>query len=319
MSLLSYVASIRDKYIEWVNQDRYLILNSYNSRTYKSKYYAVLCSKRGNIVYRKRVMNRFAYLSRKLSGVVFFDSTSNQHQYTSALWVTLTYNPSLSTLDEAWQQIGIEFNRFRSKMTQKYGKMSLLRCFEAFKDPQGTAYGYPHIHALIVFHNYKFSCQKRYSFKRGYHIWRINDEEKEQISKYWHSFVDIEACSSLNNPLRYLRKYITKSITVDIKNQHVLNTLALTWYFHKRSFSVSNDLIRLLHNSNPIKKIYAQTDLLGNILDEVTITVIGVVSAEVLNLRKTVAYTVLDDAQIKSVECELGNLNGQTLNSCRCK
>jgi len=53
------LSEIVEKYQEWVLDDRYMILNRMDLKTYKSEVFAVKCSKRGNDVYRSRVYRRF--------------------------------------------------------------------------------------------------------------------------------------------------------------------------------------------------------------------------------------------------------------------
>ena len=59
------LSEIVDKYQEWVLDDRYMILNRIDLRTFKSDVFALKCSKRGNDVYRFRIYRKFKGLVSK--------------------------------------------------------------------------------------------------------------------------------------------------------------------------------------------------------------------------------------------------------------
>jgi hypothetical protein len=61
---------------------------------------------------------------------VNFDFENNP--YTNILFITLTYNTKLYSFDEAWRNIGKEFNRWRAKSIG-IGDFSVFRCFEALR------------------------------------------------------------------------------------------------------------------------------------------------------------------------------------------
>lgn len=286
---MTFLSDTRAEYLDWVNDDKFLVINKFNIRTLESQAYAFLCSKRGNATYRRRVLRRFGTLARQLQKLHFFNPLSPLAQYTPALWVTLTYDPKLATLQEAWKTIAKDFNRFRANLQKQFGNLSLVRIFEA------TRNGYPHIHAILVFHDHLFNAFPKFSRRHDRLVWRV--QETENIKKYWHSFIDVQAVHSLDNPLRYLKKYLTKSITAETKAQAVINTLAMTWKFKRRSFALSSDLIKALHISKPYKKTVAQTNLLGETLDEIEVTVVGVVPRSVLGIKSRDSWIKLNPDQ----------------------
>lgn len=105
------------------------------------------------------------------------DFSPEKKVYSSALWVTLTYDTKLSSRIEAWEgQIGSAFNRFISALRRKYGKISVLRTWEASEK------GYPHVHAILLFHDAQFSVFPHFSMKQGTFSFRIY--EKGEISSY---------------------------------------------------------------------------------------------------------------------------------------
>ena len=147
--------------------------------------------------------------------------------------------------------------------------------------------------------------EKEFSvFRDGKGKFRVH--EKEIFAEGWHSFVDVQAISSLGRGLSYLKKYLLKSIDVENKDSLALKTLALLWAFKKRAFSVSGkfrrlltDLIKTMHNSN--HKTF-QSNLKGEIIQEYIYYCLGFVPANVVRLKKDVWFSKLCNEQITSVE-----------------
>jgi len=278
---------------EWVSEDKYMILNRMNLETFKSEVFAVKCSKRGNDVHRHRVYSRFRGLSSMAKGMVFFNPKGRGEKKTKALWVTLTYDTKLCSFTKAWFNIGREFNKFRSYICKKFGKVSSCRVFEAYEK------GHPHIHCILLFEEKEF---RTFTDKKG----KFRIHEKEIIAKGWHSFVDVQAMSSLGRGLSYLKKYLLKSIDAKTKDSLAKITLALSWLFGKRAFSVSGkfrqmlgDLIKTKHNSNHKTR---QITLNGEVIHEYSYYVLGFVPAEVVRLKNDVWFSKLSSEQIKSIE-----------------
>ena len=133
-----------EKYRVWVSEDKYVILNRIESKyvvierkdgkhkvfnptakkAVKSEVFAVKYLKRGNDVYRSRVYCRFRELSNLAEKTVFFNPKDRRGQKKSvALFVTLTYDTKRCSFDDAWQNIGVEFNRFMASVRKKFGKV----------------------------------------------------------------------------------------------------------------------------------------------------------------------------------------------------
>lgn len=90
------------------------------------------------------------------------------------LFVTLTYDVSRCSIKEAWKNIGNEFNKWIRNLRKKFGRISYLRGWEASQK------GYPHIHVLMVFHDYSFRVS--FSQLKGHRqVYRI--EEKEAFER----------------------------------------------------------------------------------------------------------------------------------------
>jgi hypothetical protein len=244
---------------------------------------AIKGAKRGNDVYWWRMWKRLKFL-RSLKNYTLFDPHASM-KLSNVLFVSLTYDIGRSTIREAWETVGEEFNKWIRNLRKKFGRISYLRCWES------TEKGYPHIHVAMIFHEYQFKIafsqlkRTRYgSYRRVYRI-----EEKAEFEKSYHSFVDVEAVQKPRKGISYITKYLRK-------DDHPLQTLtlALCWLFRKRSFAVSGDFHELLYAMIEKKHRLIQTDLFGN---EVELTVvwlfIGIFPADKLGIthnewRKTI-------------------------------
>jgi hypothetical protein len=288
------VPEIVKKYSEWVSEDTYMILNRINLRTYNTDVFAIKCSKRGNDVYRYRVYRRFRELAKLTSETIFFNPKDrNTTRKTKALFVTLTYDTKRCGFDEAWKNIGVEFNRFMAYVRKQFGKVSCCRVFEAYEN------GHPHIHCILLFEEYEF---KVFFDQKG----QFRVKEKDVFEAGWHSHTDVKAMSSLGRGFSYLKKYLLKSIDAKNKDSKALKTLALGWLFNKRAFAVSGkfhqmltDLIKTKHNSN--HKIQ-QITLEREIIQEYTYYVLGFVPADIIHLKKDIWFSKLAHEQLRTVE-----------------
>jgi len=256
--------------------------------TFETEYFAVKCAKRGNDVYRSRVYGRFKGLCGNSENLVFFNPRDRGAKRTRALWVTLTYDTKLCSFDNAWRNVGMEFNRFMAYVREKFGRVSCCRVFESFEN------GHPHIHCILLFET-SFSV---FRDSKG----RFRVYAKDTIAEGWHSNVDVKAMSSLAGGFSYLKKYLLKNNNADEADSKALMTLALCRAFRKRAFSVSGqfrqalaDLIRIMHNSN---RNSIQVSLSGEVLPEEKLSVLGFVPREVIGLQEDIWFSVLNSEQI---------------------
>ena len=273
-------------YVHWRDLDEYMVLRSVqvNPKTLASNwsYVAVKCSKRGNDIYRSRVKRRLDWLSEG-ENVQFFDVTdftTSKQVSSSAIWLTLTYNVQRCSRFDAIQNIGKEWNGFISALRQKYGKISVLRTWECSEQ------GYPHIHAILLFQNAKFSVFPHFSEKEGKLTFRI--KEKDEIASLWHSHADVQAVSSTKKLFNYMKKYQTKTLLASDSLKGT-RTMSLLWLFRKRGFSVSgdfrrqlSDLIRNLRNSKTERR---QSRLDGSLESASVWEFVGVFGGQELGIR----------------------------------
>jgi hypothetical protein len=125
----------------------------WKTNAYEFDYVAVRCAKRGNDVYVSRI-------NRRLHGLGFHVPKVNfdfeKKPYPNILFITLTFDTKLCSFDEAWKNIGVEFNRWKANICKKFGDFSVFRCFEAFEN------GHSHIHLIAVFKEKKFKVFRSY-------------------------------------------------------------------------------------------------------------------------------------------------------------
>ncbi len=254
-ALLSYdnpdIPRIVEGYEDWVSQDEYLIFRKENIHTYEKTWKAVKASKRGNDVYVRRVKDRLKHLS-SIHNVEFFDygDRSRRHK-TRVLFTSLTYRRD-DPLTVVWRKVGEDFNRWLTGLKRRYGKILIIRTFEAQRD------GYVHIHTVLYFQEYEFET----FFYNG--KWRITERD-DVVHNWGWGFCDVLALYSLKAGLGYVTKYITKiqSAIVDDNEKYVL-TLALLWVFRKRAFSVSRGFSILVLVKKRVRSYRGQVDLSGN-------------------------------------------------------
>ena len=264
---------LTDLYRYWRDTAEYgLIEKSWiDGFTIKHEYKAVKCAKRGNDVYQFRVKERIGWMEN-IPNLKFFSEkqVKNGSARTKMLFFTLTYDTNRCSRIEAWENVGIEYNRWISRVRGKYGRVSVFRVWQSMEN------GYPHIHGVALFRDKEFPV---FMDKKG--SYRV--QEKEDLETSWHSFVDVAAVQTVRGALCYCKRYITRN---NLKSEANARTIqengsvsdldnALMWIFSKRGFAISGDfreaykdvldLMRCKHNSNG--KI-AQSCLDGSVLLE---------------------------------------------------
>ena len=159
----------------------------------------------------------------------------------NVMFGTLTYDSKRCDVKTAWENIGNEYNRFISNLKKRYGKFSVFRVWESFDKS-----GYPHIHFIFIFEDRSFRCF--YDPKND--CFRLCGKQK-LIDEYWHSFTDIKIIvvdkdrkNDIKKTVGYLIKYLTK---IQNPNDHKhKQTLALLWFFGKRSYGLSGNFLDLI-------------------------------------------------------------------------
>lgn len=279
---------IQEFYLKWRNFDEYLVLQKQMESLrvkgeIERKTIAIKCSKRGNDYYWWRVWKRLKPIYNVKTHPIF-DLHSNSKS-SNVVFITLTYNIKRSSIREAWENVGNEFNKWIRNLRKKYGRISYLRCWEASRK------GYPHIHVIMIFHDYEFNVIR---IKGKYRVL-----EKEGFEKSYHSFVDVQAIRKITEGIRYVTKYLTK-LRKESQTQNL--TLALCWLFRKHSFAISGDF-HILIVTKTKSSILVQVDLQGvEIRLNVEYIFVGIFSAKRLGIDRNEWWKVITD---KEVLCDI--------------
>lgn len=245
------IPTLVDAYQGWVSFDEHIVIRGVNHKTGEKLNLGLKASKRGNDVYRRKTSARFKAFDSMTNARFFQDEDISRGQaFTPCLFFTLTYDSKRSSLDGAWIEIGLDFNRWRSRLEQKYGRVSVLRTWQDYES------GYPHVHGVLLFKDARFKVAYKLEdpvlHGKTRVVYRI--EGYEDFKESWHSFVDVSACYSVRGAVSYARRYITRGVVkgsdyrAPMQEGGSLSSqcLALNWLYRKRSFSVSGDFRSLL-------------------------------------------------------------------------
>ena len=233
---------LKEAFRSWQGYDEYMLLRGEQFKTGKEMFLAVKCSKRGNDVFARRLDRRLGFLGR-IRDVKLFDVKDfkpSKVVETNLLWVTLTYDSKRCSLDEAWNYCMDEFNVFITNLRNRYGRIDVLRFIQPFDDPKGEAYGYPHFHSVLLFREAKFRVFPHMEEdKEGAMALRFRIREKYELEAQgrWHSFVDVQALSSVRAVANYCRKY-AQNVCYGDSEKAVLNS-SVAWLYRKQTFSLS--------------------------------------------------------------------------------
>lgn len=237
---------VLDLYRKWVNEHHYMILYKinrekylgFNNRigkdTYEVDYLAVELSKRGNRVYLNRVRKRFRNINEILDLNKQNYFLNGKRAKSDLLFITLTYDIKKCGVDEAWHCLGKDLNDFLDRMRKKYGKITILRSFESYKN------NYPHVH-LIVGLKEKELPVVSYVSKKGDERYRLTNKYKNEIASFYHSYIKVEGVKS-----SYAVKYVEKYIVKDQREVDDYKSIAMCWFYGKRSYGLSRDFENFL-------------------------------------------------------------------------
>lgn len=257
------IENISNSYQFWIDEKLYLV---FKNKTDNKKFKLIRAAKRGNYVYvnrvSKKIRDSLAFMNMEEFKSLCLRQDGRKY-VTNILFVTLTCSQKLYNENriDAWQNTQDEFNKFITRIRQLYGNVWVMRSHEA------TAKAYPHQHLLLIFSDTSFEAFENDG------CWRI--KEKHKIENHWHSFVDIQCATSMTAIKNYIVKDICKQHTKQAHSYIDNLSLAMNWFFRKRSFSISGsgtlqkiaDLIEysITQNLNEelIKKESAEWEFLG--------------------------------------------------------
>lgn len=238
MKEITTLGAVLDECKAWVSDKQYLIFEQ-NRHHSPVRQIASLVPKRGNPKYAwkvHKIWREFALpfeYQQKLDAEMGYTSPVNETT-TNVLFLSLTWGISFCDWKTAWDTISYFWNLFAANLRRKYGRALTARVYES------TEQGFPHIHCILYFENYQFSTFLKWSKKEKRYVWRIPFPEVEKLRGLWHSFIDVQGMVSLADGLNYLGKYVTKASSLESDDflGKGLTTLATTWAFRKRSYSL---------------------------------------------------------------------------------
>jgi hypothetical protein len=195
---------VKELYCAWRDTPEYLWLDGYDIQGGFVKTCFVKAAKRGNDVYKDRLNKKFKFLE-ELPPIWFIDDSAADKR-SPMIFVTLTVDPKKYSLDQAWDQIGMELHIFETKLRQKYGSFVKIRVWESHES------GFPHVHLVYYFHNYRFIVFEHFNNSND-RSWRIVTKDRNIIANFWSmGNVDIQAVEDTLGALNEVDKYITKNI-----------------------------------------------------------------------------------------------------------
>lgn len=250
------VETIVEHYSNWVAEPFYVVVVGWNQSKADYEYAYFRSLKRGNSYYSYEVMCKFRQLHYGIEDKAFFTYGERDRRKikSSVVLASLTYARTYD-VEDTWRTCGEDYNRWITGLRRKYGDIDVVRCFESQTD------GQCHIHAVLLFKEMRFQGFRWNKYKNGRRIitYRVGDIKPFRAG-WKYGFSDFQLCHSLRGALKYISKYLTKSVSKDEENGKNIKTLALSWFFHRRSFSISgeianvySDLIHMPHdNSNTV-------------------------------------------------------------------
>lgn len=247
------ISDVVESYRQWLAIYFYVVCNRFVRGDFE---YGIFHSlKRGDERYSALVCRKFAALGRFGKGLSYFGDGVREAVSGSGLLVTLEYDSNKIGLADAWLRVGVDLNRWICGIRRKFGKVSMIRVFESHES------GYPHVHALLVFHEYSFFGRSMKN-KRGRLIYRVVGADFDSLKsvfhgsvkigdRWSHGFSDFEMVSSYGGGIRYLAKYLGKSTSFELAGSKGALTLAMCWVFGKRSFGFQGELfVDEIYNSS---------------------------------------------------------------------
>jgi hypothetical protein len=230
----------------------------------------VKAAKRGNDVANRILATKMKKVRNILSG---YDPNPDG-VHTNMLFVTLTWDTKICGRSEAWKYIGDEWNCFMANLNNLYGgNVKFVRSWESFSN------GYPHIHALIYFPNWKFPY-----LRHDDGSYRLPYELKDYIDRLWHSHVDVIAMTKkdisarLKDVLSYVVKFEDSHVPYEQWNEKEKLTMTALWFFGLQQYGITSKWFDLTTTVGVIQKDTIQTDLEGNEISTIEYRFVGIIS-----------------------------------------
>jgi len=223
---------------------KYQVTDAKHGNVVSEKVFAVKTRKRGNAKWLKSVKS-------KLYGLVDYlaNDLTKFHKRSNLLFITNTYDPKKFSFKQAWTEGNEYYNRFRTNLQNKFGKIDYVKAVQIMAD------GKIHFHTIAHFKETSFEIFKHRSKKTGRITWRIKDYDTVlKIKDCWKmGNTDIEAIYSKKGVVYY----ISKALSYLNKDSTIIITDAI------------NELKKKYGNIKTMREIMGNEKLLNELVEEI--------------------------------------------------
>jgi hypothetical protein len=304
---LEKVSDLEAIYGLWKDHHEVLILKGENLQTGEIRYIGVKCSKRGNDVCSQRQLKKIRFLKQLKKDAYFFsmEDAFAGKALSNVVWVTLTFDSKLSSLHDAWLHLAFYITRFLKNLEKKYGEIEHFLTPEVYPDQNGAAFGYPHVHMILLFKEAKFRVfpwmEKDEEGKETL-CYRIKEKDDVAEAGEWHSFIDVKALRNANGVASYCRKHIENTIQGESSEAAINN--AVMWLYRKKSYSMSHGFRECFVEFIVAMQVFPggfQVDLMGNRVFEWKWSFLGIVHGSRVGMDPNIWTADLDPAVVQDV------------------
>lgn len=207
-------------------------------------------SYRGNDAYTRRTLHKFNDLKRAIYSPISKLDLIPQFGLSNCLHLILEYDANEYEMWDTWSRVPADLNRILNALRKRYGKIDFI------KKPEAHYSGYPHLHLLIYFHQYKFHTfwHNEKLLVQETKSNKFNPSDKSLEDLWSHGYIRVEACTNLTAGLNYLgSKYFTKTLNLqDIMGYEEndrkkgLYTLVIGQYLRQKSYTLSRGFSKLV-------------------------------------------------------------------------
>jgi len=230
---------------EWVLQPVILWLLvhlSFGSHS-ERKYVRMRGMKRGDAKYAAR-------LRKRLERFLDYDGEarakmSRMLRRGNGLFCTLTYRrrslfpgQPVRKRGESWLNVSADLNRFKARLSKKWGRIATFRCFESHED------GYVHIHIMIIFREHTFRVRAHRDIDGETRL-RVFGKRRLFEPLWEWGWIDVEVVRSPREAARYIPKELLKQCGSNPSVKQEMG-LAMGWYYGLRLFAVSKEFDDLI-------------------------------------------------------------------------
>jgi hypothetical protein len=292
-------------YEHWECTAEALILKATNLRSGEVSFVGVKASKRGNDVCAKRQNEKISFLRSLRKDAQFFsmEDALAGRALSNVLWVTLTFDSKLCSLHDAWIHLSPRISSFLDGLKKRFGDVQHFLTPEVFPDQNGEAFGYPHVHMILLFKEQKFKVfpwMEKDEEGRETLSYRIQERDQIRDAGDWHSFIEIKALRNASGVVGYCRKHMENTIQGE-SSQAFLNN-SIMWLYRKKSYSMSQDFRACLVEFITAMQVSGasfQLDLMGERVQEWSWEFLGVGSMERLGMKPWIWSQPLDPGVVQ--------------------